>query len=442
VPSSSATPKAGEQVILLPTPHRGMQHVLRNAKRTNLVRAGRRWRKTTLMARINVERACYGEKRFHGAPTYEQARICWDEMKRMAGGVFRFHESRLEAEAPNGGRVRCRSLDNPDNARGFTADGWTIDEFDFIDPKAYREVIQPQLMDTGGDLWMGSTPNGMGLMFEEEERLRHVSDAAIFYAPSLGCRIENGKLIRDPHPMENSDLKFEEVERLFYSLSLKAFEQEVLALYRSMEGQVFPDFSRERHVLPAHHDSILGAVSVGIDFGYRTCAWVAVQVDTGGTVRVFADGEMHNISTGDAAGRLAGMSWAPGIDLVGCDPAGGGVNLQSGIDDVQVLRGAFPQARVTYSMLPTHRSPEWRAAKIRDLLWSAAGTRRLVVDPSCVSTIRALEASIYPKLRLGSGEKQEPVKDGVVDHARDALGYLLVNLLHREAPIMGGTRPW
>ena len=111
-----------------------MQTVLLNAKRTNLIRAGRRWRKTTLMARINVERACYGEKRFHGAPTYEQARICWDEMKRMAGGVFKFHETRLEAEAPNGGRIRCRSLDNPDNARGFTADGWTIDEFDFIDP--------------------------------------------------------------------------------------------------------------------------------------------------------------------------------------------------------------------------------------------------------------------------------------------------------------------
>jgi hypothetical protein len=43
------------------------------------------------------------------------------------------------------------------------------------------------------------------------------------------------------------------------------------------------------------------------------------------------------------------------------------------------------------------------------------------------------QASVYPPARLGSGEKNEPVKDGVVDHVRDALGYLVVNMLHKQS---------
>jgi len=158
-------------------------------------------------------------------------------------------------------------------------------------------------------------------------------------------------------------------------------------------------------------------------------------------MRVFADAEWHNISTPDAAARLASMPWSGAVDFIGCDPAGDAVNLQTGTEDVRVLRAAFPSARVAFSTAPTHRSPEWRASKIRDLLWSASGSARLVCDPAARCTIRALEASVYPKLRPGSGEKAEPVKDGVIDHTRDALGYLVVNRLFGRTPEFK-RRPW
>jgi hypothetical protein len=57
------------------------------------------------------------------------------------------------------------------------------------------------------------------------------------------------------------------------------FKQEVGADFVSMEGQVFPDFNRDRHVKPCAYDPRI-PVCIGLDFGYRTCGWVAAQVDT------------------------------------------------------------------------------------------------------------------------------------------------------------------
>ena len=51
---------------------------------------------------------------------------------------------------PNAGRIVFRSLDNPDNARGHTADGVVIDEVGHIKPAAWYEVLRPMLIDTGG----------------------------------------------------------------------------------------------------------------------------------------------------------------------------------------------------------------------------------------------------------------------------------------------------
>jgi hypothetical protein len=94
---------------------------------------------------------------------------------------------------------------------------------------------------------------------------------------------------------------------------------------------------------------------------------------------------------------------------------------------VDSVKKAWPKARVLYSTDPKHRSPEWRASQIRALLRNAAGETRMVIDPSCKRVIRMFENSIYPEHKDGKPMGQEPVKDGVVDHIRDALGYGLVN---------------
>jgi hypothetical protein len=103
--------------------------------RFNWLSAGRRWRKTTLGMPVAIagvpERGIYGalhgKKILWGAPTYDQVRIGWNETRQAAAGVASFTQQSMMAEFPSGGRIIYRSLDDPDNARGHTADGVVID---------------------------------------------------------------------------------------------------------------------------------------------------------------------------------------------------------------------------------------------------------------------------------------------------------------------------
>ena len=43
----------------------------------------------------------------------------------------------------------CFGLDKPQNIKGFTADGITIDEIQEVKPSAYHEVLRPMLLIRG-----------------------------------------------------------------------------------------------------------------------------------------------------------------------------------------------------------------------------------------------------------------------------------------------------
>src|SRR3972149_5810129 len=136
--------------IRLPYPHPGQIAVRRQLRRFNWLVAGRRWRKTTLVMSIAVERALTGQQILWGAPTFDQVRVGFEETKRAAHGVALFNESRMTARFPGGGMLIYRSLDTPDNARGHTADGVVIDEAADVEPLAWREVLRPMLIGTNG----------------------------------------------------------------------------------------------------------------------------------------------------------------------------------------------------------------------------------------------------------------------------------------------------
>ena len=69
-----------------------------------------------------IEGSLNGKTILWGAPTIEQSRIGWGELQKACGGIYTFLEARREAVSPTGGRVIFKTLDEPDNARGFTLD--------------------------------------------------------------------------------------------------------------------------------------------------------------------------------------------------------------------------------------------------------------------------------------------------------------------------------
>lgn len=226
--------------IRLPYPHPGQQIIQQQARRFNWLAAGRRWRKTTLVMSIAVEEAATrGKTIVWGAPTYDQVRVGWEETRRACRGAANFNETRMHARFPNGGQILYRSLDNPDNARGHTADGVVIDEIQDVHPDAWYEVLRPMLLDTGGWMWGVGTPKGQNWVYVEHNRAADRTDSRAWQVPTLGVRITDHGLEREPHPLENPNVAFSEIEQLYESLPQATFQQEILGIFLQNEGAVF-----------------------------------------------------------------------------------------------------------------------------------------------------------------------------------------------------------
>lgn len=227
--------------VKLPFPHLGQQAVIRSKKRHNWLSAGRRWRKTSMLATVIMVESAIEVKGDYmwGAPTFDQVRIGMTEAKKACGGIADFNLSRMVATLPNGSRIFYRSLDDPDNARGYTLTGVGIDECADIKPEAWYEVLRPTLIDTKGWSWAIGTPKGRNWFFIEHTAAQSRDESTSWQAPTVGCRIENGELIRAPHPLENPFVEFAEIKNLWLTMPERTFRQEILAEFIEGEGAVF-----------------------------------------------------------------------------------------------------------------------------------------------------------------------------------------------------------
>lgn len=253
--------------------------MLSEARRFNWLSAGRRWRKTTLMMSLAVDSVLHGNTFLWGAPTFDQVRIGWNETRHAAGGIFSFKQSTMTAEyAQTGGKIIYRSMDDPDNARGHTADRVGFDEIADVDPNAYYEVVRAMLIDTGGDFWGMGTPKGRNWFWREHHGARDRDDSACWQVPTLGAEIVDGRLIRKPHPYENTDIPWGEIAHLFDTLPTDTFKQEILAEFLENEGAVFRNIGAcigAPATTPEAHKG--HAIIMGVDWG-KQADYTAISV--------------------------------------------------------------------------------------------------------------------------------------------------------------------
>lgn len=236
-----------------------------------------------------MDKVLKGKTVLWGAPTYDQVTIGWNEMQRSAGGVFGFNRSRMEVTfGRSGGRIVFRSLDDPDNARSHTADLVIIDEAAFVNPDAYYQVLRPMLMDTNGELFAWSTPNGLNWFYGEWVSAEDREDSAYWQIPTVGADVVDGELIRIPNPLENPNIPWEEIENLFKTMPQRVFAQEILAKFLTGEGAVFRNV-RECHTAirsttEQHKDHV---IVMGVDYAKKDdftvisigCATCRAEVD-------------------------------------------------------------------------------------------------------------------------------------------------------------------
>ena len=199
---------------------------------------------------IGVEGAKDGEQILWGAPTYDQVMIGWNETLHACGGYADFKLSRMTMEMPGGGRIIYRSLADPNNARGHTADKVLIDEAGDVSQIAWYEVLRAMLMDTGGDAWFVGTPRGRNWFWREWLAAQERDDAVSWQAPTVGCRVEDGLLIREHHTVLMGVDWAKQSEYTCLSVVCRECKQE-LALERF--NKISYNYQRERLKSLAEH---------------------------------------------------------------------------------------------------------------------------------------------------------------------------------------------
>lgn len=211
--------------------------MLLSPARFKLVACGRRWGKTSaaMLAAIAghgptphaLRGALAGGNIWWVAPSYPQivASNIWRNLKKALQGCW---DEKNEVEKtillPGGGSISVRSADNEDSLRGPGLDGVVLDEAAFISRTAWTEAIRPALADKGGWAMMITTPNGHN-WFHDLWRLG-----------STQAGYQAWQRPSSDNPLVTQD----ELDAIRLEIGERAYAQEHLAQFTSMEGAEWP----------------------------------------------------------------------------------------------------------------------------------------------------------------------------------------------------------
>src|SRR3990167_11297998 len=246
--------------------HPTQSPVAKDTHRFRVLRCGRRWGKTSLMAEEIKGIAISKPSRIaYIANNYQQARdIMWEFLKKeLRGAIIETNEARLEIKVRTikGGEslIVLRGWESVENLRGQAFDFLGLDEVAMMRNfwLNWQEVLRPTLTDKRGTALFASTPKGFN----------HFYDL---------CNLElKDKEYKSFHfsSWDNPHLPKDELEKAKATLPPDRFAQEYEASFQKTQGLVYKEFDREKHLydeLPRDNFQKLGAV----DFGYRNPAAV------------------------------------------------------------------------------------------------------------------------------------------------------------------------
>jgi phage terminase large subunit-like protein len=102
------------------------------------------------------------------APTFQQARdIIWRLMKDKARPVTaKVHENTSTITLINGRDIKLKGSDRPDTLRGSGLGYVVLDEYAFMKPDVWDEILYPTLADVNGDALFIGTPAGKNHFYD------------------------------------------------------------------------------------------------------------------------------------------------------------------------------------------------------------------------------------------------------------------------------------
>tara|TARA_R110002153_G_scaffold1046_2_gene4923 strand:- start:46 stop:1290 length:1245 start_codon:yes stop_codon:yes gene_type:complete len=378
--------------------------VTEDKNRFRVLITGRRFGKTHLCIREICKAAAKtpGSINWAICPSYRMAKQIWWIQICSKLSDLRWIKSKNEAELTimlkNGSIIALKGADNWDSLRGVGLDFVVIDEFQDVPRQAWTEVIRPTLSDKKGRALFCGTPKGVGSW-------SHKLFTQAINEPDWNAwqftTIEGGNVDQD------------EIDSARRDLDDKTFAQEYLATFNTYSGVVYYNFDYKGTVKPCE-DPHTGVIHIGQDFNFSPQCCVIAQV-TNDAIHVFDEIHMLTSSTDEVAKEIRAR-YPQSKVIVYPDPSGKQRKASAGgKTDFSILHNAGFELKARN----IHTPIKDRVNAVNARLLSADGQRKLYVDPKCKHTVESLMRLTYTE-----GTSQIAKNSGL-DHASDALGYLV-----------------
>ncbi len=271
-------------------PHAKQQEVLSaldSGERFVLLRAGRKFRKTSMMISWLIEKALEtGLTAPYVAPSKVQAKnIVWDDhIQRILTHFkdkklpYKTNEVELSVKFPNGGKLQLFGVENKDALRGIS--NWCAfagDEYDDWTEDIWPLIIRPNLMTHKAPAIIGGTPKGFRNIY----------------------KLEESKLFKSFHfsSHENPELEPEELRALeeeYREMGEGYYRQEILAEYMKPYGVVYEEWPLENY-RSCPYDPYL-PLHLTFDFGVNDPTAIIWLQPHGGELRAI---DYYEASNGD-----------------------------------------------------------------------------------------------------------------------------------------------
>jgi hypothetical protein len=407
-------------------PHNGQARIHYPTKRARFIVAvcGRRWGKSVCASKeIEATLNCPKTRSWVVAPTYQTAekvfREVWhtivanpDQTKNIATRRASYKDMYIETEA--GSTFEAKSADNPNSLVGEGLDLLILDEAAKQKKIAWEMYLRPTLSDRKGRAIFITTPEGYNWVYDAYLRGQSDAEWVSFNSPSW----EN----QFAYPKGEKDEDIIEAKR---NMSREIFDQEYGSMFTSFAGRVYP-FDRNLDVGKFPYNPSYPTFCT-IDFGYRmpAVAWFQVYSLEGVEHVNIIDEFIHekNVKTDQLALLVKRKPYK--VQAYFGDPAGKGVQSQSGLGDTEIFRRFGIRIRSIRDKVSTNIISG--VSHVRSFVENANGERFLHLDKKCVGLATDFENYRYPEHKEGTNIKQDPMKDGYHDHGMDVVRYFFIN---------------
>ena len=376
--------------------------VFRHPARFRVLVAGRRFGKSYMAVLLLLYEALEEPDAivWYIAPTYRQGKeILWKMLKKLVPleYVYTLNETDLSMQLRNGSVIAIKGSDNPDSLRGVGLRFAALDEYAYQEADTWFEVVRPMLAIGGGRSLFITTPNGLNWAYD-------------LYLMGTGKDDEFQSW--QFTTLEGGLVPQKEIDHARRHMSLRQFKQEFEASFETLSGRVYSNFERGVHLREMADPG--GELLVGLDFNVNPMTAV-IGVSVGPTDLYVMDAlEIMSSNTQEVVDELKARY--PNRPIFVCpDPSGKARTTASSSTNFTILE----EAGFTVDVPAKAPAIADRVNAVQAMLRTANGDVHLWVHPRATALVRSFDGQQY---KQGTSI---PDKTGGLDHAADAVGYLV-----------------